>query len=140
MASTPLCFLIDDDPDDQEIFFLAWQHVDPAVKCVYANDGIYGLEKLRKEPPLQPELIFIDLNMPRMNGVECLKEIKKLNHLRNVPVYMYSTAADPAVISECKFLGAKDFIKKSPAITDLENTFFAILTNHKSSKAHDGSE
>jgi len=131
MEPNLICFLIDDDLDDQEIFFLAWRQVSPSMECVYANDGIYGLEKLKKEPYLIPGLIFIDINMPRMNGVECLKEIKKIGRLQHVPVYMYSTAADTVIINECKRLGATDVIKKSPGMSELENTLSAILSNHK---------
>jgi CheY-like chemotaxis protein len=131
MQSTLTCFLIDDDLDDQEIFFLAWRQVNPSMECIYANDGIYGLEKLKNEPYLNPELIFIDINMPRMNGMECLKEIKKIGRLRHVPVYMYSTAADIAIINECKQLGATGVIKKSPAMSELENTLSVILSNLK---------
>jgi CheY-like chemotaxis protein len=131
MEPNLICFLIDDDLDDQEIFFLAWRQVNPSMECVYANDGIYGLEKLKKEPYLIPGLIFIDINMPRMNGMECLIEIKKIGRLRHVPVYMYSTAADTAIINECKRLGATDVIKKSPGMSELENTLSAILSNHK---------
>jgi CheY-like chemotaxis protein len=131
MEPNLICFLIDDDLDDQEIFFLAWRQVNPSMECVYANDGIYGLEKLKKEPYLIPGLIFIDINMPRMNGMECLIEIKKIGRLRHVPVYMYSTAADTVIINECKRLGATDVIKKSPGMSELENTLSAILSNHK---------
>jgi CheY-like chemotaxis protein len=139
MIPTPVCFLIDDDLDDQEIFFFALQQVNPDVKCVYANDGIYGLKKL-KEEPFNPGLIFIDVNMPRMNGIECLKEIKKIGRLRDVPIYMYSTAADMAIINECKKLGATDFIKKSPAMSELENILSAILSNQNLPNNHDGSQ
>ena len=131
MKDQPTCFLIDDDLDDQEIFSLALTQVHPSVLCVYANDGLHGIERLNREPDLIPRAIFIDMNMPRMNGIECLKEIKKIARLQQVPVYMYSTAADTAIIDECKRLGATDFIRKSAGMTELENTLSAILQNNK---------
>jgi CheY-like chemotaxis protein len=131
MKDPRTCFLIDDDEDDQEIFSLALVNVSPSTRCVYANDGIYGLEKLKQDPHFTPGLIFIDINMPRMNGLECLKEIKKIDRLQNVPVYMFSTAADTSVINECKRLGATDFIRKSAAMSDLENALNFILTRSK---------
>jgi len=131
MEPTPVCLMIDDDLDDQEIFSLALVNISPFIRCIYANDGIFALEKLNQKPYLIPGLIFMDMNMPRMNGMECLKEIKKINRLWHVPVYMYSTAADMAIINECKHLGATDVIKKSPAMSDLENTLSTILSNHK---------
>ncbi|MEO6668270.1 MAG: response regulator, partial [Ferruginibacter sp.] len=106
--------MIDDDVDDQEIFFHALERSDKSVNCVFANDGIHALEKIDAEESFVPDFIFIDLNMPRMNGRECLINIKKIERFKNVPVYMYSTAADAKTIAANKELGAADFIVKPP--------------------------
>lgn len=86
------CLLVDDDPDDQEIFEMAAQSVNSRVMCRFADDGIKALEML-KDDSFNPDLIFVDLNMPRMNGKQCLAEIKKIDRLNNVPVYIYSTSS-----------------------------------------------
>ena len=70
------CLLIEDDLDDQELFCMAIQEIDPEIECFFANNGIDGIEKINS-PSFVPDYIFIDLNMPRMNGVDCLKEVKK---------------------------------------------------------------
>ena len=67
-------FLIDDDSDDQEIFSNAVKRSDESMNCVFANDGILALEKINSEGEFVPDYIFIDLNMPRMNGWEFLEE------------------------------------------------------------------
>jgi CheY-like chemotaxis protein len=108
-------FFIDDDVDDQEIFGMAISEVDPSIVCLFANDGIEALEKLGNLNHL-PDAVFIDLNMPRMNGKECLLEIRKLERFREVPVYIYSTSADPKLVEECNELGAKQFIVKPPGL------------------------
>jgi CheY-like chemotaxis protein len=108
-------FFIDDDVDDQEIFGMAISEVDPSIECVFASDGIEALDKLQGMNVL-PDCIFIDLNMPRMNGKECLVEIRKQERLENVPIYIYSTSADPKLVDECKELGAKQFIVKPPGL------------------------
>ncbi|MBV9986655.1 MAG: response regulator [Chitinophagaceae bacterium] len=104
-------FFVDDDADDQEIFGLAIAELDGTATCRFANDGLEALEALQDES-FTPSLIFIDLNMPRMNGNECLAELKKLERLSKVPIFIYSTSSDPKLIAASKALGADDFIVK----------------------------
>ena len=92
MTEQLTCLLVDDDPDDQEIFAMAVEAVNSSVTCHYADDGIKALEMLNSTQFI-PDLIFVDLNMPRMNGKQCLAEIKKIDRLVNVPVYIYSTSS-----------------------------------------------
>ena len=92
MADKLTCLLVDDDPDDQEIFAMAVEAVSSTITCHYADDGIKALEMLNNSHFI-PDLIFVDLNMPRMNGKQCLAEIKKIDRLVNVPVYIYSTSS-----------------------------------------------
>jgi len=73
----PLVFLIDDDIDDQEVFEMALKEVQPLAQCVFAADGILALEKIKTDASFLPHTIFIDINMPRMNGAQCLREIKR---------------------------------------------------------------
>jgi iron complex outermembrane recepter protein len=127
MKHTPTVFLIDDDTDDQEIFSLAMEQADKSVHCVFANDGIHALEKIKTEEGFVPDFIFIDMNMPRMNGLQCLKEIKKIARLQNTPVFMYSTSADPSILEENKKLGAVGFILKPSDINDLAKILIRIV-------------
>ena len=120
------CFLIDDDLDDQEIFAMAVKEFSESIRCYFADDGVKALEKLNKEN-FVPHFIFIDINMPRMNGIECLEHIKNINHLKSVPVCMFSTSADPLIIQKTKELGAIEFIVKPPSnyvLSQLLNGFF----------------
>ncbi len=130
MHNIPTVFLIDDDTDDQEIFSLAMEKANQQVQCVFADDGIHALEKLKTDTAFRPDFIFIDMNMPRMNGQQCLTEIKKIDRLRDVPVYMYSTSADPESLEENKRLGASDFIVKPSSITELTDILSQILHKH----------
>jgi CheY-like chemotaxis protein len=104
-------FLIDDDIDDQEIFSFILSDVYPQANCVFADDGLYALEKLQ-DVSFSPSIIFIDINMPRMNGLEILKEIKKIERFSQTPIYMYSTSKENAVVEQSKESGATGFIKK----------------------------
>lgn len=109
------CFLIDDDVDDQEIFFMALQQFDESITCDFANDGARAIDKLSLVENV-PDCIFIDVNMPRMNGIECLEILKKMDHLKEVPTCMFSTSADHTLVDRAKELGAVDFIVKPPDI------------------------
>jgi CheY-like chemotaxis protein len=120
------CLLIEDDLDDQEIFMMALQKINAEISCTIANDGIEGLNKL-SDPDYRPELICIDINMPKITGLECLENIKKLSHLRNSRIVMYSTSQDKAIMVKCKELGADHFIVKPPGFTPLVESLTTIL-------------
>ena len=103
--------LVDDDQDDQYVFKDALGSVHPSVKVETACDGVDALNKLASGNPLT-ELIFVDLNMPRMNGKAFLKEIKASLQFSSIPIIIYSTSSNPDDISETRLLGARDFITK----------------------------
>lgn len=127
MQEKIICFLIDDDHEDQEIFSLALNAIDEDIDCVTASDGVDALDKLRIDRGFTPHFIFLDLNMVRMNGRECLKEIKKIPHLINIPVIIYSTSAAQKDITETKLLGATDYIVKPPSISILTKRLEQVL-------------
>jgi len=120
------CFLIDDDPDDKEIFCMALEDMKQKISCTYARDGIEALRKL-EDIHFRPDYIFIDMNMPRMNGNKCLEEIKKIDRIKEVPVFMYSTSADPSIVAETRQLGAAGFIVKPTSILELTKTLTIYL-------------
>jgi CheY-like chemotaxis protein len=113
MTEKTTVFLIDDDLDDQEIFSYVMRELDNRIKCIFASDGIRALQKINGHSSFTPELIFIDINMPRMNGVECLREVKKYERLRHVPVYMYSTSAETDIIGNAKSWVLQDTFKST---------------------------
>ncbi|AYB29105.1 response regulator [Chryseolinea soli] len=123
-----VCLLIDDDQDDQEIFSMALEDINRDIQCIMASNGILALEKLKAKKPLIPDYIFIDVNMPKMNGIECLQEIQKLDHLKHADVFMYSTSSDEKMIEKSKALGAKDFIVKPPGLTLLTEKLLQVFS------------
>ncbi|GAB3282202.1 response regulator [Larkinella harenae] len=119
MNASVTCFLIDDDEDDQELFTLALKKVDPTLTCVVADDCREALQKLKQDDNFWPQYIFLDLNMPRMHGKQCLVELKKIARIEHIPIIIYSTSSELKDIVETRELGATDFLTKPPLLSTL---------------------
>src|SRR5438067_10174563 len=114
-----LFFLADDDTDDQQLFKEALNEIDKSIRCLTASNGEEALNKLKTDLTQLPDYIFLDLNMPRMNGLQCLAEIKKLNVLNHIPVVIYTTSSAKRDVEETRKLGADYFITKPPNFKEL---------------------
>lgn len=112
------CLLIDDDPDDQDLFRYALQKIEFNIELFIADDGAYAMEQFSDENFL-PDIIFIDLNMPRLNGIECIREIKKIDRLVNIPAYIYSTAHEDQNEIDIKQMGIREYIEKPNNVMEL---------------------
>ncbi len=121
MSSQPLkIFLIDDDPDDQEIFLSVVENLYPQFQWTTAFNGQQGIDKLLNDN-LQADVIFLDLNMPLMNGMQFLREIKNHKGISSIPISILSTSSNPSVIQQAKDLGAQYFITKPDRFSEWEN-------------------
>lgn len=121
------CLLIDDDPDDREIFGIALEDVDRVCRYIATENGVDALELL-EDSSFIPNFIFLDLNMPLMDGKECLREIKKIPHLNHIPVIIYSTSSYQKDVEETRLLGANHFLTKPSSIKALTTLLTEILT------------
>ncbi|MBK6263909.1 response regulator [Marivirga sp. S37H4] len=104
--------LIDDDKEDQEIFLEALVKVSTVASCITMQDAAVALQKLSAND-IFPDLIFLDLNMPGMNGEQFLLEIKRCEKLRKVPVIILSSSSHLSNIQLSIDLGAGHFITKT---------------------------
>ena len=125
------CFLIEDDIDDQEIFTIALATIDKNIELTIANDGMEALEMLQSTEADIPHFIFIDVNMPRMNGLVCLKEIKTLEHVDPAAIFMFSTTSDQKLIDICLELGAREFIVKPASLSALTIKLREVLARNR---------
>src|SRR5882762_3877095 len=91
-------FLIDDDPDDQEIFIMTLRDINSEMFCDTADNGVKGIEKLNSVDQPVPDFIFIDLNMPKMNGLDCLQIIRATDKFKDSKVIMYSTTSENKMV------------------------------------------
>lgn len=121
-------FIIDDDVEDQEIFMEAVREVDKSIQCYTATSGEDAIKQLEREMIMLPDLIFLDLNMPKLNGKQILREIKNLRQLRSIPVIMYSTSFAPRDLEEIDTLGAAYHLQKPARFDDLCRSLKMILS------------
>lgn len=127
MTSTlPNILLIDDDADDQEIFLSALAFIDNSIRCSLAANGQEGIQHLAASESL-PDIIFLDLNMPVMNGMQFLQELKGSHRARHVPVVIYSTASDQQTIRQALELGAFQFYTKPEKFSELVSMLHSLL-------------
>lgn len=126
MSCAKNILLVEDDKHDQFFFVRAISKIENAVLQGIAEDGEAALEKLHSLEVL-PDLIFMDINMPRMNGLECLEEISKHAAFSQIPVVMLSTSNEDLELT--RSLGAKAFIKKSGNTDLLQQNLQGIFDN-----------
>jgi CheY-like chemotaxis protein len=102
--------LVDDDQDDIDLFSEALREIDSSIVLLTALNGEDALKILESDIFEKPDLVFLDLNMPVMNGLECLRAIKSRLKVP-IPVTIYTTSQNPVDYSRCIELGA-DFLSK----------------------------
>ena len=120
--------MVDDDEDDREIFQIALQKTGINATLITASNGAAAIEKLSSDGDFIPDYIFLDVNMPGMNGTVCLNEIKKIQRLNAVPVIIYSTSSNPLNEEETRRLKASHYLIKPPDVKVLSGMITAIAT------------
>lgn len=112
--------LADDDESDRLLFTDAFAEIKIKTIVNTVNDGVQLMEWLNKESNGLPHIIFLDLNMPRKNGLECLKEIKNIEKLKDVFVAIYSTSDHKKDMEETFLNGANVYITKPDSFIKLK--------------------
>lgn len=110
--------IIDDDSDDRFFFKEVITEIFISSICLEAKSGTDALQQLRNAEHL-PDYIFLDINMPRMNGSDCLKQLKEDANLKGIPVIMYSTSFTEESIKEFDKLGASSYLNKPTDMNSL---------------------
>jgi len=118
--------LADDDGDDREIFVKAMSEVSALVNVATASDGIKLMKELESSAA-GPDLIFLDLNMPLKNGLECLAEIRSNSNLAEIPVVIYSTSMSPQEVESAWSLGARCFVRKPDSYKLLKDILAKLI-------------
>ena len=118
--------LADDDPDELYLFEEALIVLPIATNLKTFPDGVRLMDYLSQNSEHLPDILFLDINMPRKNGFECLKEIKCNEKLMQIPVIIYSTALGDENVNSYYQNGANDFLQKG-YFSELEKCFEKIL-------------
>jgi CheY-like chemotaxis protein len=119
--------LIDDDEDDRMLFCEALNDVDPVIQCLTEGNGRIMLAKLDTEELARTDIIFLDINLPSINGWEILKKLKQHHHYRDIPVIMYSTSARDFYMDQAQEHGAASVMKKPSDFKDLKRSLEEII-------------
>ena len=121
-------YLADDDSDDRDFFADALLETDPDVILKQFPDGMYLMEALFALSTAElPDFIFLDINMPRKSGFECLEEIRKHENLKEVSAIMFSTSSDPGNMQTAMELGAAFYAVKPSSYEKLKSLLEEVL-------------
>ena len=116
---------VDDDPDDRQLFLEAVKSIDEKIICATAIDGLDGLSWL--ESHKLPDVIFMDINMPLMDGKTCLTEIKSNQKTSQLPVIIFTTSNNPHERIECTHIGAADYVLKPASYLQMREILISIF-------------
>src|SRR5436190_16021439 len=129
MTSEPIhLVLADDDVDDTTLFLEALREISIPFRMTTVHDGEQLMNLLTKTLESNPKVIFLDLNMPRKNGFECLTEIKTNDKLKDIPIVIVSTTFKNEVVKLLYNNGAKYYICKPDEFNLLKKVIWSALT------------
>lgn len=120
--------LADDDEDDRLFFTDAFEELNMNTKVNTFNDGVELMDYLKSDESILPHVLFLDLNMPKKNGIECLNEIKTHSKMSEIAIAIYSTSASEEDIEETFVLGANIYIKKPSNFKQLKKVLSEVVS------------
>ncbi|WP_343306341.1 response regulator [Chitinophaga niabensis] len=119
--------LADDDLDDCLLFQEALNELQGSFSLTIVNDGDRLMKLLKDRQDALPEMIFLDINMPRKNGVDCLIEIKGNNLISHIPVVIFSTSFEPSLVERLYNIGANHYIQKPSGFYSLTQVLLLAI-------------
>lgn len=129
MEKTKLHLLLaDDDIDDCDFFKDAIDEISDLLNLTILNNGVALMEFLLNDSAIHPNLIFLDLNMPKKSGMECIAEIKSSDKLSHIPIIIYSTSLDHTVVNSLYQMGAHRYIQKPAEFASIKSVIKKVVT------------
>jgi CheY-like chemotaxis protein len=122
--------LADDDEDDRLLFSDAISEVKVKTKLHMVHDGEQLMNYLQSMLSNLPDFLFLDINMPKKNGIECLEEIRADKNLKHLPVAIYSTSNAEKDIEETFVKGANVYIRKPNNFNELKRIMKDVITTN----------
>lgn len=122
-----LITLADDDEDDRLFFTDAFEELKINTNVNTVNNGRELLNYLNHPKTVLPNIIFLDLNMPILNGIDCLKEIKRDDKFKDIAIAIYSTSSSDQDVENTFVLGANIYIKKPSNFNELKRILSDVV-------------
>lgn len=104
--------LVEDNQGDVRLTYEAFDQADANASLTQVNDGAEALEYLKNDPTSLPDLILLDINLPKVNGKEFLGQLRGEDGTKHIPVLILTTSNAKEDIMDCYRLGANAFITK----------------------------
>lgn len=123
MSAIPLILVVEDDEDDRLLLETATRKSPYSCNLVFAQDGIDAIRVLEKMQDRVPDLILTDLNMPLMDGMELVKELKSSTHWKHIPVFMFTTSNADSTKVQAYQEGIDRFICKPRTFEGLQHVW-----------------
>ena len=120
--------MADDDPDDTDLFGEALRGIDSSIEFNFVNNGRDLIQNLKTGKVTEPHVIFLDINMPEMNGWECLKNLKQEIEFKHIPVIMYSTSSSKLDGKKAVSFGALGLYEKPSSFLLLQK-FLELISS-----------
>lgn len=120
--------LADDDEDDRLFFVEAFEELKMQTRVGIYKDGVALMDALNMSDAKLPNILFLDLNMPKKSGLECLKEIKSNLRFKDIAIAIYSTSASEEDIENTFVWGANIYIKKPSSFNTLKKILSDVVT------------
>ena len=131
--NTNKVWVVDDDHDDLFLIRAAFEQAAPPVGVLTLNDGEELLPRLKKEPAA-PQLVLLDLNMVRQNGLETLREVRSVAEWQNLPIIVFTTSSEEIHRQQALSLGATDFMTKPTRFAQLKELVQQLTDEWKLAK------
>ncbi len=120
--------LADDDQDDSMLFQDILDELPLSTDLTTVFDGEQLMQWLNATKEYLPDILFLDLNMPRKNGFDCLSEIRRIEKWEQLPVIIFSTSCQLEVVNQLYKNGAQFYIRKPNSFTQLKKLIYLALT------------
>ncbi|MBC7536168.1 MAG: response regulator [Ferruginibacter sp.] len=127
-SKPPINILLADDDEDDCLFFQdALKELPVSTLLQTVSNGDQLMERLHDKQQFLPDLLFLDLNMPRKNGLDCLEEIKQHTDLNRLFIAIYSTSLQQHIVDKVHEIGAQYYICKPTSFSKLKNLIFQTI-------------
>ncbi len=127
MPVKPVFLVVEDDEDDRDFLMMACQEGAYFCDLVFAHDGTHALDLLEHHIPT-PSLIILDINMPKMNGMQLLEKLKESSQWKHLPIIMLTTSQDLQMIQDAYQLGANSYLVKPYSYQKVSELFDGLYS------------